>query len=100
MTTITFCPMLDYPQHGWGDPINGEYCGEIAPHLAGVLTLVVHRWGGALWCVSEIETGQRLVPRYWDKDLAIRHASDICARQTVGMVERRLMTRPDWVREA
>ncbi len=99
MTTITFRPMLEYPAPGWGEPINGEYCGEIAPHLAGALTLVVHRWPYG-WRVSEIETGRRIGDPADARIDALRNALATCATRTVEDAERGLMTGPDWGREA
>ncbi len=99
MTTITFKPMLEYPYEGWHGPTLGEYVGEIAPHLAGVLTLVVHEWRDS-WVVSEIETGRRIGEPANTKADALRTARDICARRTTEDAERCLMSGPDWVREA
>lgn len=99
MTTITFRPLVEYPSPGWGDPIEGKYCGEIAPHLAGVVTLVVHRWWNR-WHVSEIETGRRFGVPARKRSGALNGAREICRMWYPADAEHALMSGPDWVRES
>lgn len=97
-------PLADAWRGGFTACMRAELVGEIAPHLAGVLTPALHRapWPPYGWAVSDVETGRTLRGAgplaHTDPEAALWFACELLAQFTAAEVAALLTRGPDWVR--
>lgn len=74
---------------------------DIAPHLAGVLTVAVHQnpWFGG-WSASDLETGQQVGALYASAAEAIQGVREFLQRYQVEDILRAYRKAPTWTRKA